>query len=74
VFLDAGIEDGIVRVQFFLDDKPKATDMLSPWELLGGASLDPADLTVGQHTVRAEVTFTDGRLLTREAAFSILSS
>ncbi len=70
IFLDAGIEDGIVSVKFFLDGELRATEFSSPWELLGGASLDPTSLSTGQHTVRAEIALTDGRTLDREAKFT----
>ena len=70
IFLDAGIEDGIVSVKFFLDGELRATEFSSPWELLGGASLDPTSLSTGQHTVRAELALTDGRTLDREAKFT----
>ncbi len=72
VFFDAGIEDGIVSVKFFLDGELRATEFSSPWELLGGTSLDPKSLSTGQHTVRAEITLTDGPILVRQAKFSKL--
>ncbi|MEI7887025.1 MAG: Ig-like domain-containing protein [Actinomycetes bacterium] len=70
IFLDASVLDGIDSVKFFLDDVLRATEESSPWELLGGASLDPTSLSTGQHTVRAEIRLTDGRTLVREATFS----
>jgi hypothetical protein len=70
IFLDASVEDGIDSVKFFLDDVLRATEDSFPWELLGGASLDPTSLSTGQHTVRAEIRLTDGRTLVREARFT----
>ena len=72
VFLDASVGEGISQVRFFLDGEARATDHSSPWELLEGRSLDPTRLSTGQHTVRAEITFGDGRTLIREAKFSKL--
>ncbi len=72
IFLDASVLDGIDSVKFFLDGNLTRTESSSPWELLGGASLDPTSLSTGTHTVRAEVRFTDGRTLEREAKFSKL--
>ncbi|MEX0768780.1 MAG: hypothetical protein WD029_09945 [Microthrixaceae bacterium] len=74
VFLDSGIEDGIVGVKFFLDGTQAATEILSPWELLGGAALKTADLVDGPHTVRAEVTLSDRSVLSRQATFTVRSS
>ncbi len=70
IFLDASVDDGIESVKFFLDGELRATESSFPWELLGGTSLDPTSLSTGTHTVRAEVRFTDGRTLVREATFS----
>lgn len=66
VFLDL---PGVTKVEFFLDGELTATEFQSPWELFGGLPLVPRTLDGEEHTVRAEITFADGHVETRQASF-----
>ena len=71
VFLDL---PDIVKVDFSLDGKPTATEFAPPWELFGGRALEPGALGIGTHTVRADITFADGRTDARAAVFAVVVS
>lgn len=62
----------VAEVQFFLDGVASAREFFAPWELFGGVALTPTQLKPGQHTVRADITFSDGRNETRSAVFTVI--
>ena len=63
--------DGVGRVDFALDDRPVLTDLEAPWRAEQGGG--PPVLSAGPHTLVATVTFTDGHVELRRAAFTVLA-
>ena len=71
VFLDLPDVLGVVvGVDFSLDGQPTANELAVPWELFGGRPLVPGEIGPGTHTVRADITFADGRTEARVATFT----
>jgi hypothetical protein len=69
VYLDAEIAEETTSVRFFLNGELLVSEAISRSQPLGGTSLDLTSLGSAQHTVRAEVRFAGGGLLTSEAVF-----
>lgn len=64
---------GVVRVDWALDDEPVQTDLDEPWRLDDPASGTARPITAGDHLVTATITFEDGRVELRQAAFVVIA-
>ncbi len=73
IYVFTGPDLDVSRVTFSVDSVFERTESHAPFELAGSAAFDTSPLSLGQHEIKADVEFSDGRQELISAIFTIPS-